>query len=122
MLNPQPLPPKEAFLVASAAAARDMAQAVISAEAAGSSTRELLARSIEDWCGTPHPWPWPWPWPGPWPPVGPDPEPHPEWDFAASRLVGALTLGGMAARMREGESRAALEEAADQLLDAALAE
>jgi hypothetical protein len=122
MLNPQPLPPKAAFLAASAAAANDMAKAVIAAEAGGTSSREVLSRAIDEWCGTSHPWPWPWPWPGPWPPVGPDPEPHPEWDFAASRLVGALTLAGVAARMREGDGRAALEEAADRLLDAALAE
>jgi hypothetical protein len=119
MLNPQPLPPKEAFLLASVQAAHDLANAVIAAEASGGSAERVLATSIDDWCGTPRPFPWPWPWPGPWP--GPDPEPHPEWDFAASRLYGALTLGGIAARMREGEARDLLDKAADQLLDAAVA-
>lgn len=117
LLNPQPLPPKEAFLVASAQAAHDIANAVIAAEAAGGSPEHVM-RAIEDWCGTPRPFPWPWPWPGPWP--GPDPEPHPDWDVAASRLVGALTLGGVAARMRESPARDLLERGADQLLDAAV--
>jgi hypothetical protein len=52
---------------------------------------------------------------------GGDPEPHPEWDFDASRLVGSLTLASVAARMKDGEARIAIEQGAEQLLDAALA-
>ena len=58
-LNPQPLPPKEQLLVASAAVAHDIAFAAVSAEAAGTgSAARLVARAVDDWCGTrPRPLP-----------------------------------------------------------------
>ena len=60
-LNPQPLPPKEQLLVASAAVAHDIAFAAVSAEASGSgSAGKLVTRAVDDWCGTrPRPIPWP---------------------------------------------------------------
>jgi hypothetical protein len=121
MLNPQPLPPADAFLAASAEVAHDIARAAIAAEVSGGSARGIVSSAIDEWCGTPRPWPWPWPWPGPSSVDGGDPEPHPEWDFDASRLVGSLTLASVAARMKDGEARIAIEQGAEQLLDAALA-
>jgi hypothetical protein len=122
-LNPQPLPPKEALLVASAEVAHDIASAAISAQAAGTDgAGRLVAQVIDEWCGTrprPLPIPWPNPWPFPWPP---EPEPHPDWDIGASRVVGALTLAAVASRMQDGEARDALAKGAEQLLDAGLAE
>jgi hypothetical protein len=116
-LNPQPLPPKEAFLVESAAVAHDIAYAAISAEAAGSdAVARLVGDAIDDWCGTrPRPFPWPYPWPFPWP--DPDPEPNPDWDIGASRVVGALSLAGVASRLDEGPARDALTKGAEQLLE-----
>ena len=122
-LNPQPLPPIELYLAASADAAHGMAQAAITAERIGAEPRKALAESIEDWCGSsPRPWPWPRPWPGPWPPRRHDDEPHPEWDIAAGQLVGAMTLAGIAARMDEGDAQQAIEQAAEQLFSVATAE
>jgi hypothetical protein len=118
-LNPQPLPPGEAFLHASAAVAQDIAYAAISAEAAGSDAAgRIVSDAIDDWCGNrPRPIPWPHPWPFPWPP---EPEPHPDWDVAASRVVGALSLASMASRLEDGPARDALAKGAEQLLDAGL--
>src|SRR4051794_11001409 len=120
-LNPQPLPPKEALLLESAAVARDIAFAAVSAEAAGNDAAgRLVARAVDDWCGT-HPRHLPIPWPGPWPfPWPPDPEPNPDWDIGASRVVGALTLASVAARLGEGDARDALAKGAEQLLDVGL--
>ena len=118
-LNPQPLPPGEAFLHASAAVAQDIAYAAISAEAAGSDAAgRIVSDAIDDWCGNrPRPIPWPHPWPFPWPP---EPEPHPDWDVAASRVVGALSLASVASRLEDGPARDALAKGAEQLLDVGL--
>jgi hypothetical protein len=120
MLNPQPLPPLEAFLVASVEAAHDIARAAIAAEVTDGSARSIVVSAMDEWCGTPRPWPWPWPWPGPWSFDDGDPEPHPDWDFDASRLVGSLALASVAARMQRGEARDAIEQGAEQLLETAL--
>ncbi len=117
-LNPQPLPPKEAMLRASAEVAHDIASAAVFAEAAGGEPGRLVSQVIDDWCGTrPRPFPWPHPFPFPWPP---EPEPHPDWDIGASRVVGALTLAQVASRMEDGPARDALAKGAEQLLDAGL--
>jgi hypothetical protein len=121
-LNPQPLPPKEQLLVASASVAHDIALAAVGAQAAGADSARLVSDAIDDWCGTrpPHiPIPWPSPWPFPWPP---EPEPHPDWDIGASRVVGALALASVASRMEAGDARDALGKGAEQLLDAGLAQ
>jgi hypothetical protein len=120
-LNPQPLPPGDKLVLASAALGQDIASAAISAHAAGIDTASrIVATAVEDWCGTPHPpLPIPWPaWPFPWPP---DPEPHPEWDIGASRVAGALSLGAVASRLADGEVRDALSKGAEQLLEVGLA-
>src|SRR4051794_41888083 len=58
-LNPQPLPPKEALLLESAAVARDIAFAAVSAEAAGNDAAgRPPARAGDHWGGT-HPRPRP---------------------------------------------------------------
>ena len=120
-LNPQPLPPKQQLLVASAAVAHDIAFAAVSAEAAGTgSAARLVARAVDDWCGTrprPLPIPWPGPWPFPWPP---EPEPHVDWDIGLSRVVGALSLASVASRLEEGELQDALVKGAEQLLEVGL--
>jgi len=113
MLNPQPLPPKEAYLVASIDLAHDIARAAAIAEAAGGSSSDMLARIIDDWCGTY----WPRPFPLPGPPVGPEPEPHPDWDISAGRLLGAMTLAGIAERTPQGELRDALRRGAEQMAE-----
>jgi hypothetical protein len=122
-LNPQPLPPKEALLLASAAVAQDIAFAAVAAEAAGTDTAaRIVDRAVDDWCGTGRPRvpiPWPGPWPFPWPP---DPEPHPEWDISASRVVGALSLASVASRLADGEARDALSKGSEQLLQAGLSQ
>lgn len=122
-LNPQPLPPKEALLFASATVAQDIAFAAVAAEAAGTdAAARIVERAVDDWCGTGRPRlpiPWPGPWPFPWPP---EPEPHPEWDIGASQVVGALSLASVASRMADGEARDALSKGAEQLLQAGLSE
>jgi hypothetical protein len=112
---------RDAFLVASAEAAHDIARAAIAAAASGGSARAVISGAMDEWCGTPRPWPWPWPWPGPWSTNGSDPEPPPDWDYDASRLVGSLTLASVAARMKYGDARIAIEQGAEQLLETALA-
>ena len=126
-LNPQPIPPGHELLFHSAAVAHEIARAAIAAEAmGGEGVERLVSRAIDDWCGTrPRPWPIPWPspWPFPWPPgPDPDPGPGPVMDVAASRVVGALTLGAYASRMADGPAREALGAGAEKLLETALAE
>jgi hypothetical protein len=121
-INPQPLPPKDALLVASATVARDIAFAALSAEAAGNAdgAGRLIKSAVDEWCGNGRPRfpiPWPGPWPFPWPP---EPEPHPEWDVVASRVVGALSLAAVASRLSNGAVRDALAAGAERLLDVAL--
>ncbi|MGH9278464.1 MAG: hypothetical protein ACRD12_10235, partial [Acidimicrobiales bacterium] len=77
-LNPQPLPPRARFAVASAEVARKIADAAVAAEASGNDADAIVARAVEEWCGNGGgriPVPWPRPFPFPWPP-GPDPDPR----------------------------------------------
>jgi hypothetical protein len=121
-LNPQPLPPAPALQVASAKVAKEIAQAAIAAEASGhEGASKIVARAIDEWCGTPPghaPIPWPGPWPFPWKPDRQDPE----LDVEASQLVGALTLASIASRMAKGEAQTALAAGAEQLLETSLSE
>ncbi|MEA2138835.1 MAG: hypothetical protein QOG56_1985 [Solirubrobacteraceae bacterium] len=118
MLNPQPLPPKEQYLISSIELARDVANAAAVVQLSGGSPGDMLARIFDEWCGTP--WPRPFPWPPGHPPVGPEPEPHPEWDIAAGRLAGALAVAGIAARTPQGDLQDALAKGAEMLLDASI--
>jgi hypothetical protein len=118
-LNPQPLPPRE--LVAAAEVTRQIAYAAAAAEAAGDGEAavSIVARAVDDFCGTPpgrFPWPRPWPGPGS---GGGDPDPHP-WLVAEMRLVAAVQMATIASRMAEGEAREALSVGADQLAQAAV--
>jgi len=121
-LNPQPIPPREKLELASAWVAKEIARAAIAAEAAGSDgASTIVARAIDDWCGTPHgrlPIPWPGPWPYPWTLDDVDAD----LDIDSSRVVGALTLASVASRMADGEARAALAKGAEQLLEVGLSE
>lgn len=121
-LNPQPIPPGHELLAASARVAHQIAFAAIAAEAGGADPDRIMGRALDDWCGTgkPHlPIPWPDPWPFPWPP---DPEPRPEWDVAASRVVGALSLASVASRLAEGQAKEVISKGAERLLEAGLNE
>ena len=119
-LNPQPIPPGHQLQFASAELANQIAHAAIAAEAGGNTGgSSLVARAVDDWCGTPHghvPIPWPRLWPFPWPPH----DREPELDVEASRVVGALTLASVASRMSDSETRDALAKGAEQLLQAGL--
>jgi hypothetical protein len=122
-LNPQPLPPRAELQFAAARVANEIALAAVAAEAGGSSeaAEQIVARAVDDWCGTPsgrHPIPWPGPWPLPW--HLQDPDPHP-WMVATAQLVGALTLASVGARIAEGAAREALGHGAERLLETALA-
>jgi hypothetical protein len=121
-LNPQPIPPGHELHVSSALVAQDIALSAVAAEAAGSNTAsKIVSRAVDEWCGTraPHlPIPWPGPWPFPWP--GDHPEPYAESEVAASRVVGALSLASVAARLSAGEAREALTRGAEKLLQSGL--
>jgi hypothetical protein len=119
-LNPQPLPPVDGFLLASATVAHDIAFAALSAEAAGNeAASRIVTSAIDEWCGNGRPR-FPIPWPGPWPfPWAFETEPQRSHDVAASQVVGALSLAAVAARLSPGAVRDALSTGAEQLLDAA---
>lgn len=120
-LNPQPLPPKDELVLASVAVSRDIAFAALSAEAAGShGAAKIVTSAVDEWCGNGRPR-GPIPWPGPWPfPWALDSDPRREWDVAAARVVGALTLAAIAGRLQEGAVRDAMAGGAERLLDVAL--
>jgi hypothetical protein len=119
-LNPQPLPPGERLVLASAEVARHIAFAAISAEAGGQDgAARIVSAAIDDWCGNGRP-PIPIPWPGPWPfPFALDALPR-DLDVVTSRVVGALSLAAVASRVAPGRVHDALEGGAERLLDAAL--
>jgi hypothetical protein len=113
-LNPQPLPPREAYLVAAAEMAHSVASLAVEADVRGEQSG-FVSEFIDDWCGTPWPKKWPWPWPGPG--EGPDPEP---W-IETGRAIGAIVFASVGARLGEGELGTALLEGAEQLAEASLA-
>lgn len=122
-LNPQPIPPGVELQFAAARVANEIALAAVAAEAAGNdeAAEQIVARAVDDWCGTPsghRPIPWPGPWPFPW--HLDDPDPHP-WLVDTVRLVGALTLASVGAQVAEGAAREALGQGAERLLASALA-
>ena len=115
-LNPQPLPPKEAFLVSAADLANEITRIAVELDVRGESPVGFVNELIEDWCGTPWPRKWPWPWPGPRPDQGPQPDP---WDVAAARVVGAIVLANVGSRLGEGELSGALLAGAERLAEVA---
>jgi len=108
-LNPQPLPPREAFLVGAGEMAAEIARLAIEADVRGEGGgARIVYETIDDWCGTPWPHKWPLPWPGP------DPDPHP-WDVALARVVGAVVFASIGSRLGEGELQSAFLEGAERL-------
>ena len=122
-LNPQPIPPGVQFQFAAVRVANEIALAAVAAEAAGNdeAAERIVARAVDDFCGTPHgrrPIPWPDPWPYPSDVHVPDPIP---WLVDTVRLVAALTLASVGAQVAEGAAREALEHGAERVMEAALA-
>jgi hypothetical protein len=119
-LNPQPLPPRDELLMASAIVARDIAYAAINAEAAGNDGgARMIVTAIDDWCGNGRP-PIPIPWPGPWPfAFSLDDTPR-ELDVAGSRVVGALSFAAVASRLPAGKLRDALTTGSEKLMEVGL--
>jgi hypothetical protein len=118
-LNPQPLPPREAFLVAAAQLANEVVRAAV-ALGGREGNAGLVSELVDDWCGTPWPRRWPWPWPGPRPDDdgrGPQPDP---WDIATARAIGAIVFASTASRLGPGELRDVFERSAEQLAEAAV--
>src|SRR4051812_29108101 len=60
-LNPQPLPPADAYVLASVELAYEIARIAAAGEVAGTSAAGSLANIFDDWCGTVWPRPFPWP-------------------------------------------------------------
>jgi hypothetical protein len=122
-LNPQPLPPREAFFRGAAEMAHEVTRvAVATEENGGGSSPAFVSEIVDGWCGTPWPRTRPWPWPGPRPgteSTGPHPEP---WDIQTARVIGAVIFASMASRLSEGDLRAAFAAGADRLAETALSE
>jgi hypothetical protein len=108
-LNPQPLPP-EGGLVVGARLMNKLVEASLAGEK-GFSGR--FAEEIDDWCGTG--------WPRRWPKKGPVTEPEPEpWHVAQVLLGGLLAAAEISAHYDDREVVAVLDQAVDQLGDAAI--
>ena len=116
-LNPQPLPPGEAFVVEAARMAHEVIRLAVETELRGESAAGFVREFIDDWCGTPWPHRWPWPWPGPQP--GGDPDPNP-WRVADARVAGAVVFAGAGSRLPDGDLGAAFAAGAQQLGKAAV--
>jgi hypothetical protein len=79
-LSPQPLPPKAIATFAGHAMGRRLANLALDVNAQGGDGFSVLAKEIDDWCGTgPKILKWPKGWPFP----PPEPEPHPEWGLGS---------------------------------------
>jgi hypothetical protein len=121
-LNPQPLPPVAIAALSGHAMGRRLADLALDINAQGGDGFSVIAREIEDWCGTgPHKFKWPKKWPFP----PPEPEPHPDWDISSGGLVldrqillgGAIALMQTAAGFPEGDMREGFAKQADVLLE-----
>lgn len=117
-LNPQPLPPRAAFVVALARAALIRAELIGEAAAVSGQTGvagRYILDVVDDWCPTP-PRPFPWPWPGKRPTwaeeaVGP-----------ADHLLFAGVIDATLSTSVGGEFAEALTESRARLVDTALAQ
>ncbi len=125
-LSPQPLPPLAIATFSGHAMGRRLADLTLDTNAQGGDGFSVLAREIDDWCGTgPHIFKWPKGWPFPLP----EPEPHPNWDLASGGpqsvplldrqilLGGAIALLQTAAGFPEGDLREGFAKQADVLLE-----
>ena len=115
-LNPQPLPPRDAFLVGAADLAHEIVRQALSIEARGESSLSFVSDTIDDWCGTP----WPRKWPLPFPRSGPTPDPWDTVDVQAARLVAAIVFASVADRLTDDKFSAVFADGADRLAEAAL--
>ena len=115
-LNPQPLPPAEAFIVAAARMAHDVARLAIEAQVSGDSSIKFVSELIDDWCPTPWPHKWPRPWPGPRFGDGPHPEP---WVVDLARISGAVVFASYGTRLGKGALGDAFLAGAERLVEAA---
>lgn len=113
-LNPQPLPPREEFLVGAAYLAKEIARIAIETEARGESSYSFVSEVVDDWCGTS----WPGKFPFPVHPHVPDPDPAP-WDVIAGRVVAAIVFTSIADRITDDKFSAIFADAADRLIAAA---
>jgi hypothetical protein len=109
-LNPQPLPPGEAFVIGAAEMAHSISRMAIESEVRGESSIALVSGFIDDWCGTP--------WPHRWPRPGPDPSPDP-WLVQTGRVAGAIVFASVGSRLGEGELSKAFLDGAERLAEAA---
>jgi hypothetical protein len=117
-LNPQPLPPRDAFVVGAAEVAHEIVRKAVDIEAGGGSSRGYVSEAIDDFCGTP-PWPRKIPLPWPWP----EPDPSPWWqtvDVRAAQVVAAIVFASAAARLQDEEFRSVFAEGAERLAAAAV--
>jgi len=109
-LNPQPLPPGEAFVIGAAEMAHSIARMAIESEIRGESSIAVVSGFVDDWCGTP--------WPHRWPRPGPDPSPDP-WLVQTGRVVGAIVFASVGSRLGDGELSKAFLGGAERLAEAA---
>jgi hypothetical protein len=116
-LNPQPLPPVDAFAVSAAMMAHDLVRIAVEAEVRGESSAGFVTELVDDWCGTPWPRKWPWPWPGPRGKEGPHPDP---WEVNIGRVIGATVLASAGGRLGETKLSGALISGAEKLANAAI--
>jgi hypothetical protein len=114
-LNPQPLPPAEAFIVAAARMAHEVATEAINAQVGGGSPRKFVGELVDDWCATPWPRKWPWPWPGPRDGAGPLPDP---WAVDLARISGAIVFANYGTRLGKSELSDAFLSGAERLAEA----
>lgn len=117
-LNPQPLPPAEAFAAGAVRMARRLTELAVEADVRGERSG-WLGEVVDDWCGTP--WPRKWPLPGPWPPLDLGPQPEP-WVVAAGRVAGATVFALAASQLGDGELRDVLAQGAQRLAEVAVRE
>lgn len=116
-LNPQPLPPAEAFLVSAAETAHEIAHIAMHSELTGRSASDLVRELVDEWCGTPWPRKFPWPWPGPRPNEAPVPDP---WIVSTGRMVAALVFAQVGSRLSDGDLAKSLMDGAERLNEAAI--
>jgi hypothetical protein len=119
-LNPQPLPPREAFLLGAAELAHEIVRTALGIEARGDSSLSFVRDTIDDWCGTPWPHKWPLPWPGPHRGDGPHPEPWDAYDIQAGRIIGGIVFASIAERILDDKLSAVFADGAERLTEAAL--
>jgi hypothetical protein len=116
-LNPQPLPPKDAFAVSAALMAHELVRIAVETEVRGQSAAVFVKEFVDDWCGTPWPHKWPWPWPGPRPQEGARPDPL---EVTIGRVIGATVLASAGGRLGETKLGTALLDGAQNLAEAAV--